>query len=278
MQVAEVMSAEPVVVDLSTSLAECAARMVHLRVRHLPVVSLDGLVGLVTDAAVFQRGSFLGEADAQTPASRFVAYDAEDEQLTARDLAVACEHVCRPEDPVPPVIRALASGPQDWVVVVDERSHPVGIVTEHDVTRLAAAVVPPELVVEHLGNARLISFVAATPAGHVLDELMRAGIRHALITDPDGTLVGVVSQRDLLMDDAQERRDVPVDEVVRSRVLRSVPPGTSVRTCAAEMLEQGVGCLPVVQRGHAVGIVTRRDLVEAVATVLETESLFAGGS
>ena len=48
MRVSEMMTAEPVVVEGSASLAECAARMIRLRVRHLPVVQDGRVVGMVS--------------------------------------------------------------------------------------------------------------------------------------------------------------------------------------------------------------------------------------
>ncbi|MEQ1567655.1 MAG: CBS domain-containing protein [Myxococcota bacterium] len=274
MRVSEVMTAEVVVVDRSASLAECATRLVRLRIRHLPVVGEDGLHGVLTDATVFRRGSFLGESDSHTPASAFVTYDLADEGKVAGDLAEPCEVNCRPDDPLEPVVRRLASGAQDHAVVLDERRHPIGIFTEHDATRLAHGVLSRALTVDHLGERRLLTVLQHTSAVDVYDEMQRRHVRHALVVDGLHQLVAVVSQRDLVMDDVVRRRHVTVDEVVRSRTVYTVPPGSSLVACAEKMLQEGIGSLPVVANGRPVSIVTRRDLVEALATSLENEQLF----
>jgi CBS domain-containing protein len=45
----------------------------------------------------------------------------------------------------------------------------------------------------------------------------------------------------------------------------SVEPWHSLREAAAQMREMGFSCLPVVLKGDVIGIITERDLVEAVA-------------
>jgi CBS domain-containing protein len=95
-----------------------------------------------------------------------------------------------------------------------------------------------------------------------------------MVVSREGRLTGVVSLRDLVMDDVKRRPHVPVEDVVRSKTVFTVPLGTSLYTCAEQMLAEGVGSLPLVKGDRAVGIVTRRDLLEAVANALETERLF----
>jgi CBS domain-containing membrane protein len=125
------------------------------------------------------------------------------------------------------------------------------------------------------------SFISAAPSDtllHVAQIMQLARIRHLLVLDANGALVGIVSHRDLLEAtapaDAQgspgERirslEGVPISRVMRTRV-RSVPPSATLREAAEVILRYGIGCLPVVESGDAparvVGLLTESDLLAA---------------
>jgi len=104
------------------------------------------------------------------------------------------------------------------------------------------------------------------------DHLMALGrIRHLPVVD-EGRIVGVVSGRDLFR--AAFAEALGCGSKARRRLLRSigvkeimsepavtVPPDTSARDAARLMLEQRIGCLPVVQGGVLIGLVTETDLL-----------------
>lgn len=96
---------------------------------------------------------------------------------------------------------------------------------------------------------------------------------HLVVCGPDGTAIGVISDRDLLATVspfvgkmAERSADVASLErrahQVMSRKLVSVRPSTLLRAAARVMLDQRISCLPVVDRQRrCVGIVTVRDVV-----------------
>ena len=111
----------------------------------------------------------------------------------------------------------------------------------------------------------------------VADDLMRmARIRHLPVLDDDGEVVGILSQRDLFRgalaralgygERAQERMlgMLVVKEVMTNNPV-TIAPGASVGEAAREMLERRIGCLPVVEGGRLVGILTESDLVRLAA-------------
>jgi CBS domain-containing protein len=111
----------------------------------------------------------------------------------------------------------------------------------------------------------------------VADELMRmARIRHLPVLDDDGEVVGILSQRDLFRgalaralgygERAQERMlgMLVVKEVMTNNPV-TIAPDASVGDAAREMLERKIGCLPVVESGRLVGILTESDLVRLAA-------------
>lgn len=101
-------------------------------------------------------------------------------------------------------------------------------------------------------------------------------IRHLPILD-EGRVVGVVSQRDLFRsalaaalgygEKAQKTllRTIRVKEVMSEPAI-TVSPEATVKEAARLMIENKIGCLPVVE-GHAlVGIVTETDILRDIVS------------
>ena len=114
-------------------------------------------------------------------------------------------------------------------------------------------------------------------------ELMSlARVRHLPVVDAHGALVGLVTHRDLLEasvssltnlsnDDRDELQlRVPVSRIMRTDC-DTITPDASVLAAAQRMRERGVGCLPVVQRGQLVGIITEADVMGACVDQLAVE-------
>jgi CBS domain-containing protein len=96
--------------------------------------------------------------------------------------------------------------------------------------------------------------------------------RHMPVVDEEGTLVGIVSQRDLFrgalaraLGYGQHAQDRLIAQLLVKEVMTndpvSVAPDASVDQAAQSMLEHKVGCLPVVEDGRLVGILTESDLL-----------------
>lgn len=90
-------------------------------------------------------------------------------------------------------------------------------------------------------------------------------LRYVMVEDEDHHLVGVVSARtlfQLLGEDLGEYsgEPTPVHEVM-NRAYHTVQPTTPTLEAIALMREHHVGCLPVTEEGHVVGLVTERHFV-----------------
>ena len=108
------------------------------------------------------------------------------------------------------------------------------------------------------------------------DLMKQARIRHLPVLDDYGDLCGLVTQRDLFrgaliralgFGGAAERKmleGVKVKEVMTTEVI-SVDPDTSAADAAATMIENKIGCLPVVEDDKLVGILTEGDFVSLAA-------------
>ncbi|MCI0651872.1 MAG: CBS domain-containing protein [Planctomycetes bacterium] len=95
-----------------------------------------------------------------------------------------------------------------------------------------------------------------------------AHVRHLPVVDDRGFLMGLVTHRDLL---EAATRTVPGPITAKSlmrRDIRTVTPATDVRRAIQEMLEHKYGCLPVIEHGKVVGIVTEADFLKLVRSLL----------
>ena len=106
------------------------------------------------------------------------------------------------------------------------------------------------------------------------DDIMKQDrIRHLPVLDQDGNLCGIVSQRDLFrgmllrtlgygtyleqkMLDTHAIKEAMIDRV------HTTTPDTSLQEAARLMTTHKVGCLPVVDNGKLVGILTEEDFVK----------------
>ena len=86
-------------------------------------------------------------------------------------------------------------------------------------------------------------------------------IRHMPVVDEAGQLVGLVTNRDLLSLEHKKDAETPLREIMHTDVV-TVTPDTALRTAAETMIFHKVGCLPVVENGRLVGIITETDFLK----------------
>jgi len=119
--------------------------------------------------------------------------------------------------------------------------------------------------------------VAATMAE--IYQLMREnGIRHVPIVHSDGGLLGVVSYLDVMAatptqydHEAQHWQtysQTTAGEIMKSG-LETIGPDASARQAARLMEQFKIGCLPIVDKGQLVGIITDSDFLGLAINLLE---------
>ena len=94
-------------------------------------------------------------------------------------------------------------------------------------------------------------------------------IRHVPVEDDSGHLVGLISHRHLLgLVGRAEQEQVAVADIMTKDVL-TVSPTTPTVDAIEVMRKAKVGCLPVVDDGRLVGMVTESDFLEVARRVIE---------
>jgi acetoin utilization protein AcuB len=104
------------------------------------------------------------------------------------------------------------------------------------------------------------------------------GIRYLPVVDRKGRLIGVVTQSDLLRASPSSATTLTVfemnyllahlqvQEVMSSPI--TVPDDAPLEEAARLMVEERIGCLPVMRDGELVGIITETDIFRAFVEIL----------
>ena len=101
----------------------------------------------------------------------------------------------------------------------------------------------------------------------VVQQLVEHNISAVLVLDGAG-LAGIVTERDVARNVVLEGRtakDTAVSEIMTRNVI-VVPPDQTIEECMTQMIDKRIRHLPVVDDGRLVGIVSIRDLVDAVVS------------
>ncbi len=118
----------------------------------------------------------------------------------------------------------------------------------------------------------------------IAEDIMRLGrVRHLPVLDGDRP-VGLISQRDLFRagmssvlelepGSNQQWLEKVVVQDVMTRDVETIHPDQPMRSAVETMLEKKIGCLPVVEDGGLVGLISETDCLSYLAHLLQTGEL-----
>lgn len=112
------------------------------------------------------------------------------------------------------------------------------------------------ITVKEIMTAGVISVTAGETVEHVAALLFNRGITGVPVVDGDGTVVGMVTELDVISKVGQRVADIMSTDIV------TVTEDTSAEHLAELLGTMRVRRVPVVQDGRLVGIVSRSDLVQ----------------
>ena len=99
-----------------------------------------------------------------------------------------------------------------------------------------------------------------------LDTLNTNDIGHLPVVDA-GTVVGILSDRDLRLAMTGRPEDTRVTDVMTPDPV-TIGSGAAMEAAARTLVQNGVGCLPVVDDGALVGLLTESDLLHAFVELM----------
>jgi acetoin utilization protein AcuB len=130
------------------------------------------------------------------------------------------------------------------------------------------------MVTRELMSGGLITVRQETPVLEARDLMAKERIRHLLVTETDGNLAGIITDRDIRLNLPSQATSLSVWEInhllnkltvgeVMTRSVITIGPDRPAREAARLLLDHKIGALPVVEDGHLVGILTETDIVRA---------------
>jgi nucleotide-binding universal stress UspA family protein/CBS domain containing-hemolysin-like protein len=209
-------------VTIDAPLAEVVELLLRRNVKALPVLDARRhVVGIITGGDLLERGdmdlrlSIKQELDAEALRQRLRALARSPK--SARDVMTRHVHTAEASADLATVIRLMAARRVKRLPVVDQHKELVGIVSRADVLRAIAALPEPSEAAEHELPAagRTVADAATTevpvlpaeaPAEEVLERVMESPLRRVVVTTSSGTVLGLISDRDLLARSSPETR------------------------------------------------------------------------
>ncbi|MDI3256497.1 MAG: acetoin utilization AcuB family protein [Kyrpidia sp.] len=130
------------------------------------------------------------------------------------------------------------------------------------------------MLVEHIMIRDVVTVTPDTPLTDALQLTRVRRIRHLPVMEGD-RLVGIVSDRDMrdvcpsILDPIWEpkARRIRIEDCMKHEVL-TAQPWDFIEDAAADMYRGQVGCLPVIDNGRLVGILTERDILHTLLNMM----------
>jgi CBS domain-containing protein len=275
-EIMAIATRDVVTVPPTTSIVGAVETMTKCGFRRLPITDAGTgkLRGIVTAGDII---NFMGGGDK----SRLIEVKHGGNFLAAINESVREIMTQKPESipetaRIDEVVDIIVTKKTGGIPIVSTDGILTGIVTERDVMR-ALATEKCRLSVEDVMSRELRVTSPESPICTVTREMTGHRFRRLPVVSED-VLFGIVTTTDimkylgtgevfrrLVTGDVAEVMGLPVRTLMTASKLITTNPEKNVNDAARQMLENGVGALPVIENSRLIGLVTEFDLVKAFA-------------
>lgn len=142
-----------------------------------------------------------------------------------------------------------------------------------------------QLLTRDLMTQPVVSVGPTSPLRDVIRLMESHRIRHVAVVEPQSDrLLGLISHRDVLRSQEGSLSGTPSEEQVHmnrwiearwvmTKEVRTVYPDTPALEAAQTLRSHGYGCVPVVEKGRLVGMLTESDFVDYAIQSLSDPSV-----
>lgn len=168
-----------------------------------------------------------------------------------------------PETPLRTALETMSSAGIGSLVVVDAERRPLGVFTRSDLLdRVVLAEKPLQTPVGEVMSSDPLTLSEHATAYDAMFAMATRGVRHVLVTDAEGHLSGVVSERDLFALQRVGLRQIRQSIEAARDVATLREAAGDVRQLAFNMLAQGVGAEQLTQFISALNDALTRRIIE----------------
>jgi len=121
-----------------------------------------------------------------------------------------------------------------------------------------------DFAVAEVMTTPVVTVTPQTSVRDVIRLLLNESISGMPVVEADGSIVGIVTEKDLLVGGNILAADVTPVSFVMNRKVTTVDPGTTLDEVAEVMVHLGYKRLPVVSDGMVTGVISRCDVLRVV--------------
>ena len=270
-----VASPDVVTVPPTTTIMSAIKTMTFYGFSRLPVADpgTKRLIGFVTSVDVVDflggglRHNLLRE---KYGGNIFTAINADITEIMSTNLTYASDKASLND-----VLKLMYEKNVGGLPIVDEDTRIKAIITEEDFVRFCRGL-DTGLTVEAFMSPNVVTAPVQTTIEKMTRMIIQKGFRRMPVVQ-DGVLMGMVTASDIMKylgsgdafekvvtGDIGEVMNQPIKSLIK-RSLLATEKKADLGQAARKMMDNGIGALPVMDKGSLVGILTERDYVRALA-------------
>ncbi|MFO8077310.1 MAG: CBS domain-containing protein [Thermoplasmatota archaeon] len=258
MKVKEIMTKDVIYVDKDVDLKYVLKLMKKNSITKIPVVEEKKVIGVITDNTLAVKlGSIRNRG---VPASRLHASSVVNKELTT----------ITPDQEIKTILSTVGE-PGPTMLTVVENEEIKGVITKADLLPLVDSTTQ----VKEIMREQIYSVSPDDRVIHARRLLIDRNIARLPVIN-NGILIGIISDIDITFALAKLKKSFPLgkqkhqlEELLVNDAMQvpaiSIDAGKTVKDAAELMLEENVGCLPVIQNEKIIGILSRTDVVKTIS-------------